>query len=92
MATIIKTKTGKDITLLNPSEKSKKYASELKTGHRYTNKGEYKVDKDGVVLNLDCCSASYRMGYLAARKDNAKVYNAKMGIKSKAKPKIKKNK
>ncbi len=90
MATIIKTKTGKDITLLNPNEKGKKYAKELKEKRKYTNSNKLKCDKDGVVVNLDCCSASYRMGYLAARKDNAKAYCAKNGIKSKAKPRTKK--
>ena len=83
MATIVKTKNGKEITLLNPAEKAEKFANELRTGHHYTNNHKLKADKDGVVLDLDCCSASYRMGYLAARKDGAKAYNAKNGIKSK---------
>ena len=70
--TKVRTKKGDYITLLSPSEKSKKYASELKTGIRYTNSGEYKPDKNGDV-GLSREGRAYRSGYLDARKDSAKA-------------------
>ena len=60
------TKSGKLFTLLNPSEKASKYAVELKTGANvYTGK------------KLKKTQLAHRSGYLQARKDNAKCYNAK---------------
>lgn len=62
----VKTKNGKTFTLLNPSEKGRKAAVELKSGRNiYT--GEYLSDTQ----------LSYRSGYLAAQKDSANCYNAK---------------
>lgn len=69
----VKTKRGKFITLLNPSEKAEKYASELRTGMRYTNDGAYKPDKNGEI-GLSKEGRAYRSGYLDARKDNARAY------------------
>lgn len=77
MAVIVRNKKGKDVTLLNPAEKAGKFAYELKQGYRMTNDGKYKADKNGTVLGLNASQASYRMGYLQARKDSAKCYNAK---------------
>ena len=64
MAHEYKTKNGKVFTLLNPSEKGKKAAWELKHGGNYFT-GEA----------LKNTQKSYRSGYLAARSDEAKAYN-----------------
>lgn len=69
-------KKGKEVTLLNPSEKAAKYSDELRNGVRYTNDGKYKADEDGVVLGLSDAQKSYRSGYLDARKDSARAYKA----------------
>ena len=92
MATIVKTKTGKNVTLLNPAERSRKYAAELKSGVRLTNDGVVKVDKKGNYMGLNCCQRAFRSGVLNERQQSAKAYNAKNGIKSKAKPKTRKRK
>ena len=77
MARKIKTKRGKIITLLNPAEKSKKYAKELHTGKKYTNDGLVKKDDKGKVIKLGKKERAYRGGYLDARQDNAKIYKNK---------------
>ncbi len=64
MATVIN-RNGNKIVLLNPSEKGQRYARQLKHG----------VDHNGVVLSDT--QKSFRSGYLQARKDSAKAYNAK---------------
>ena len=74
MSKIITTKKGKTITLLNPSEKGKKFASELRDNTRYTNDNKKKADKDGVLLSLSDTQRAYRSGYLDARKDSANCY------------------
>ena len=63
--------TGEKVTIYNPAEKSRKYAADLKYGVD-TNSGK----------KLTTSKKAWRSGYLAARKDNAKAYNAKK--KSKA--------
>ena len=88
MAVTIRTKKGDYITLLNPSEKAGKFASELRTGIRKTNDGRYKADKNGDV-GLSSDQRAYRSGYLDARKDNAKAYKHN---KSKRRSKSKKRK
>jgi len=75
MAWYGKTKTGKDIVLLNPSEKAGRYAHQLRTGY---------VAETGEVLSAT--HRAHNVGYLKARSDNAKAYCANKGIKSKAKP------
>lgn len=81
-------KKGKEVTLLNPSEKAAKYADELRNGTRYTNDGKYKTDENGVVLGLNDTQKSYRSGYLDARRDSAKAYKASLN-KNKGKRKNK---
>jgi len=73
MAVKVTRKDGKQITLLNPSEKARKYANELSTGIRKTNDGNYKPDKNGDV-GLSNVQRAYRSGYLDARKDSAKAW------------------
>ncbi len=66
---------GKEVTLLNPNERARKYANELKDGVHYTNNNEYKFDPNtGVIAALTDTQRSYRSGYLAARKDSANAY------------------
>lgn len=77
MAVQFKTKNGNTFTLLNPAEKGKKYAKELRTGKKYTNDGAVKKDKNGKAIKLGKKERAYRGGYLDGRKDNAKAYNAK---------------
>lgn len=77
MAVTIQSKNGKKITLLNPSEKGKKFAKELKTGFKRTNSGKYKLDKKKKGIKLTDTEKAFRSGYLSAQKDNAKCYNAK---------------
>ena len=82
MAWTGKNRKGKIVTLLNPSEKGKKFASELKTGVRMTNNGEVKKGKDGKPLKLsksgkDAQARAYRSGYLAARRDSANAFKAR---------------
>ena len=63
MATQVRSKsTGEIITLYDPAEKSMIYAAEL--GSKTKANGE----------KLTKSQASYRMGYLNARKDNARAY------------------
>lgn len=68
---------GKQITLLNPSEKGSKCAAELRNNIHLTNDGIVKTDKNGVVLELTTEERAYRAGYLAAQKDSANCWKAK---------------
>ena len=52
MAVVVKSKSGKNVTLLNPAEKGKKYAAELKAKVRCTNDHHIKRDKNGKKLGL----------------------------------------
>ena len=74
MAKVVKTKTGKKIILLNPNEKAKRYARQLKVG---------KVRETGKKLSNS--DRAFRVGYISAQHDNAKAYCAVNGIPSQAK-------
>lgn len=63
---IFKTPNGKEIVYLNPSEKGKRYAEQLKTG-QVKETGTFLLEKD----------KAFRKGYLAAQSDSADAYNAK---------------
>ncbi len=76
MAVKVKSKSGKTVTLLNPSEKGSKYARELKENYKRTNALSFKLDKDGKGMKLTDVERAYRSGYLDAQKDSAKCYNA----------------
>ena len=69
MATIINTKNGKKVVLLNPAERSKRYARELSNGRK----------QDGTPLTET--EAAFRMGVLNERKTQAKIFNRKHGLK-----------
>ena len=71
-----KSKSGKQIVLLNPSEKGVKFARELKRGTKETNAGKIKKNESGKIIKLDKPSRAYRAGYLDARKDSAAAYKA----------------
>ena len=63
MPVIVPTKSGGSKKLYNPSERAEKYALELS------------VKEDMLTGELLTKSqAAYRMGYLNARRDNAKAY------------------
>ncbi|MGE4321003.1 MAG: hypothetical protein AB7E61_06120 [Acholeplasmataceae bacterium] len=72
-----KSKNGKDVVLLNPSEKGSKYVRELKSGIAETNLGEVKLGKDGKPQKLTKRQRAFRSGYLQSRTDGAKAYKAK---------------
>ena len=76
MAILFRRKNGKEVTLLNPSEKGRKFALELKEGHRYTNAGKLKADEDGPIPLSDTEKA-WRSGYLSAQKDSANAWKAR---------------
>ena len=69
-------KNGKKVILANPSDKARKYASELKSKQKLTYSGEVKKDKNGKKIKLSKASAAYRIGYLQARTDNAKAFKS----------------
>lgn len=77
MAKIVKTKSGKEVVLLNPSERARRYSIELSTRSKV----------DGTPLTE--AEAGFRMGVLNERKLQAKIYNKQHGLKSKSK-KVKK--
>lgn len=79
---IVKNKRGQNVRLLRPGEKSKKFSHELKNKTHFTNFGQVKVDSNGVPLPLTDTQKAYRSGYLTARKDQTRVYNAKRGVKT----------
>lgn len=62
--------------LLNPSEKGKKYAYELKHKTAITNDGHFKLDKNGKKIKLTKEQLAYRSGYLTHSSDSCKCYNA----------------
>lgn len=75
MATLIKTKSGRKVVLLNPAERSKRYARELSNGRK----------QDGSPLTES--EAAFRMGVLNERKTQAKIYNREHGLKGKSRKK-----
>lgn len=77
MAVSLRNKKGKEVILLNPSEKARKFADELGNGVKVTNKGMLKFGKDGKPVKLTDTEKSFRSGYLQARKDSAQAYKSK---------------
>lgn len=76
-ATVVHYDDGKKKTLLNPSQKSRKYAEEMKQGVKRTNSGQFKTDKNKKAIHLTAEQKAYRAGYLDRGKDSAAVYNSK---------------
>lgn len=75
MATLIKTKSGRKVVLLNPAERSKRYARELSNGRK---------QDDSPLTESE---AAFRMGVLNERKTQAKIYNREHGLKGKSRKK-----
>ena len=65
MAKVIYGKNGGKFVLLNPNEKGKRYARQLRSG------------RDGRGKPLSKEDRSYRAGYLDARRDNLKLFKSK---------------
>ena len=65
MAWFGKNRRGKDVCLLNPSEKGAKFACELKTNVAHTNFGQPKVDESGNFKQLTKEQRAYRSGGVA---------------------------
>lgn len=72
MATIVTVEGGKRVVLLNPAERSKRYARELKNGRNMIS-GE----------PLTAAQAGFRIGVLNERKLQAKIYRKKHSGKKK---------
>ena len=68
---------GEPTTLLNPHGKGAKYALELKHGRAVTNDMHRKYDENGKPVHLRDTQKAWRSGYLQARADSAKTYNAR---------------
>lgn len=86
-----KNSRGKDVVLLNPSEKAAKYSREMRSGYRETNMQLPKYDKNtGEVTSLTASQRAFRAGYLEHARDSSMAFCAKKGIKSKAKENRKK--
>ena len=83
MARIVRNRSGKQVTLLNPSERGRKFLSELKTKTKQTVDGVTKVDEKGKPIRLKEREIGYRVGYLAAQKESAKIFNSKKKKKNK---------
>lgn len=77
MAKTIIGRKGREITLLNPSEKGQKFADELRNGVALTNDQHLKFDESGRPQKLTDTQRAWRRGYLAARKDSADCWKAK---------------
>ena len=70
-------KTSWGRTLLNPSEKGRKYTTELKTRKMITNDFQPKLGKDGKQKTLEKEHRAYRAGYLDAQRDSHNAFMAK---------------
>lgn len=74
----VQSRSGKDVYLLNPSEKGKKYSIELKWGKALTNNGKRKFDeKTGKQIVLSDKQKAFRAGWLSCQKDSSKAFKAK---------------
>lgn len=88
--TKVKNRRGNTVTLLNPAQKGKKYAYEIKTGFNVTNAGKPVTDEDG-PMPLSKAQRAYRSGYLASRSDSAKCYKYNKSKKASSRRSKKKN-
>ena len=76
MAVIVKDRRNRDVVLLNPAEKARKYADELANDVRITNSGMVVTKKNGKPRDLRDTQKAYRAGYLASRRDSANCFKA----------------
>lgn len=77
MSVVVEGKRGKNVILLNPSEKRTKAFTELQDGIKRTNDYHTKVDKNGRPMILTPEERAYRAGYIASQNDSAKCFKAK---------------
>lgn len=77
MAVTVRNRRGKKITLLNPSEKGTKFATELAYNVALTNDGEQKFDKGGNPKKLTPKQRAFRAGFLQAQKDSSRAFKSK---------------
>ena len=75
MAWFGKNKAGKDVCLLTPDEKKKKYQRELKENRKRTNSGKFKLDENKRSITLTAEEKAYRNGYISATIDSGKAYH-----------------
>lgn len=68
------TSTGQ--VLLNPSEKGRKYASEMRTGRALTNDFKRKKNNKGSNIKLTKIQLAYRAGYLDHVKDSNRAFKS----------------
>lgn len=74
----VKSKSGKTVYLLNPSERAKKFSIEMKHKKALTNNGKRKIDdKTGKQVKLSGKQMAFRAGYLAHQKDSNKAFKSK---------------
>lgn len=83
MSRIVLNRSGKQVTLLNPNEKAKKFLGELKSKTKQTAQGVTKLDEKGKPIRLKEREIGYRVGYLAARQESARIFNSKKKKKNK---------
>lgn len=74
MSVRVKNRRGKDVTLLDPSEKARKFLVELNYDVALTNDGEQKTRKNGKPRTLSDTQKAFRAGYLAHQKDSNKAF------------------
>ena len=75
---VVESKKGKKVYLLNPSEKGRKYAAEMRHGKAITNNYRRKMDeKTGKQVVLTKEQMAYRAGYLQHQKDSNKAFKSK---------------
>ena len=82
MAVTVTNRNGKQVTLLNPSEKGAKFAKELKQNRKRTNTGAFKLNSNKQSIKLTDVERAYRGGYLDAQKDSANAYKARQEKKN----------
>lgn len=71
-------KSGKKVYLLNPSERGRKYAIEMRSKRALTNDGKRKYySRTGQKMYLTKEQMAFRAGYLQHQKDSSKVFKSK---------------
>lgn len=77
MAVSVTNRRGKKVTLLNPSEKARKFLVELNYDVALTNDGEQKTKRNGKLKTLSDTQKAFRAGYLAHQKDCNRAFKHK---------------
>ena len=77
MATIVRNRRGKQVTLLDPQEMLNKFFKELKCGQKLTANGKKKLDSKGKPMKLKEREIGFRVGFIASQNVSVKIYNAK---------------